>query len=263
MIALPFTRMSYYRYMVYKPATEQGYIIPATLIASALIGALATLSLLLVPLTTDQAETSIFLTPNTATYQVGNTFTIAIGVTASLPVNAFTGLLQFDADMLEVTAIDYNTSIADLWATAPWYENGDGTIGFTGGTTMAGGFRGRGELLTVTFTAQQSGTADITIHDAHILLHDGLGTEATIDTTLDTLFTINDPVAPIIASPDRSSTLQVHPSSNDTDLSRNGSTDLADVSILMLYVTTQDVRGDLNGDGWVGSSDLSIVLSAL
>jgi hypothetical protein len=248
--------------MAPKRLPSYGYIVPATMFASAFFGLLTTLTLFLAPTSTNQAETSIYLTPTTGTYQVGDTFTVTVGVTASLPVNAFTGLLHFDPRVLSVTAIDYNTSIADLWAKAPWYENGDGTIGFTGGTTKPGGFRGHGELLTVTFTAKQSGSADITIHDAQILLHDGQGTEATIDTSLDTIFTVENSVAPIIASPKRASTLQVQPTLEDTDLSHNGTTDLADISILMLYITTQDVRGDVNGDGWVGSSDLSLILSA-
>ena len=74
------------------------------------------------------------------TRSVGEQFQVRLIVESSVPVNAFAGDLSFNRDVLEVSRIDYNTSIADLWVKEPWYSNGEGTINFAGGTTKPGFF---------------------------------------------------------------------------------------------------------------------------
>lgn len=198
------------------------------------------------------------LTPTDATRAAGETVVVDVVVSSPLPVNAFGGLIRFDASLLTVERIDYNNYIADLWAEAPWYENGDGTISFAGGTTKSGGFSGEGTLLTITFRTRTAGAGVVEIARGQILQHDGLGTEAPLTTPIDALFTIeatvptdNDRTAIAVASEDRT-----------LDLSGDGKQSLADVSVFLQYFVTRDERGDINNDGSVSLADLSIIMSA-
>ena len=98
------------------------------------------------------------------TRSIGEMFQVKLVVESSVPVNAFSGDLSFNTEILTVERIDYNTSIADLWVKEPWYSNGGGIITFAGGTTKQGGFTGTDTLLTITFTTHKEGQGFIGIN---------------------------------------------------------------------------------------------------
>ncbi len=190
-------------------------------------------------------------------------FFIDITITATEPVNVFKGILNFDPSILTITSIDYNTSVADLWAEEPWYSNGDGTLSFIGGTTRPGGFTGADRLLRVTFTPQAYGEATLTMNDVRILRHDGLGSDAKVETPIDAIFTI----APEITLTKTIAEKQTEPgpfiyilsTEANTDLNNDGKHTIADTSIFMIHLTTQNLRSDFNQDGSVDLKDLSIL----
>ncbi len=232
------------------------------LIASALAGALSA-SILVA--NQDGIPTKISLTPSAGTVPVDTSLMVHVRVSSEIPVNVFQGLIVFDSTRLQVAQIDYNTSIANLWAEEPWYENGDGTISFIGGTTVAGGFVGDGDLITITFKSMRPGAATVALRETRVLEHDGLGTDATIATPIDALFTVTpeelardtvthsyDEEGPII---------DILPSGRSTDLNGDGLHTIADISIFMRHLTSQNVRSDFNGDGLVSTKDLSIILN--
>ena len=239
---------------------NRGSIIPLALMASVLFG-FATLSTLMLT-NFSSREAAMTIDPTALTTIPGKTFTISVLVSSALPVNAFTGMVTFDTNVVSVDAISYNTSIADLWTEEPWFSQGAGTINFTGGTTRAGGFTGTGALLTVTFKAKKPGDAKIRLANARILEHNGLGTDAELSAPIDTLFTVatdtidTDAVTPVATA------VHVMPTFAPTDLNHDGQTTLSDVSIFLLYLTTGDKRGDVTGDGHVNGSDFSVMLHA-
>lgn len=203
--------------------------------------------------------------PTSGTRTVGEPFVVDVVVEASEPVNVFAGELQFDATKLAVASIDYNISIADLWAEKPWYSNGDGTLNFIGGTTHPGGFTGSGSLLTITFMATAPGDAAIAMREARILRYDGLGSDAPLATPIDAIFTVSDTelerqtvVQKSAGGPD----LKIIPEPRTTDLNGDGRQTIADTSIFMTHLVSQNKRSDFNGDGSVGTADLSILLNA-
>lgn len=209
------------------------------------------------------APAAMLLTPDRATLQLGDTITETIRVSATTPVNVFRGVVVFDETKLQVERIDYNTSIADLWAEEPWYTNGDGTISFTGGTTQPGGFLGDGDLLTITFTSIATGSARVALQDIAILQHDGLGTIAATAAPIDALFT----VAPealvehmVQTSPAPNKNIMVLQPGITMDLNGDGRQTLADISIFFRHLATQNLRSDFNSDGVVSTGDLSILL---
>ncbi len=238
-------------------STTRGSIIPNTLIASAIIGFVTLASVLFIP-KEPITGTSMHIEPTELTIAAGKQFTIDIIVESDEAVNAFAGVLEFDEDILEVASINYNTSIADLWTQEPWFAKGDGTIAFAGGTTRAGGFIGKGSLVTVTFTGKGATTTPLTLTGTRVLKHDGLGTDAQLRTSLDALFTI----APL--SPNAEVITQSKPDEIvlTTDLNSDGLTTIADVSIFMLQLASQNMRSDFNNDKMVTAADLSILLDA-
>ncbi len=138
----------------------------------------------------------------------------------------------------------------DLWAKEPWYNRGDGTITFAGGSTKPGGFVGDGVLLTVWLKGKNESVSKIQIEDAQILKHDGLGTETSIKPTIESIFNIYSAETKVEEK-------------QKTDLNNDGKTDISDISIFMLNLTTQNKQSDFNGDGKVGPSDLSIILDKI
>ncbi len=231
------------------------------LMASIIAGILGVSGFLMTPLVFEKAV-SVKIEPEQGTVIAGETFTIKIIVDSGTPVNVFKGLLRFDDEKLEVKSIDYNTSIADLWAEEPWYSNGAGTINFTGGTTRTGGFTGTGSLVTVTFTAKSSGEAAIHMEEMQILAHDGLGTSVPVTVPIDAIFAISKEqlesetrLETSIPGP----TLTVIPAPPQTDLNNDGKQSIADTSIFMTDLLKQNLRSDFNQDGRVDLKDLSIL----
>lgn len=244
---------------------ERGNILPGSLIATAIIAFFAILGAELIIPTPPDAVADMYIVPSAAALTRGETLTIQIMVDSTKPVNVFAGELRFDPQVLTVAGIDYNTSIADLWAELPWYNNGDGTLNFGGGTTQKGGFIGSGALITVTFRSVGTGTGSLTIHDPRILLHNGLGTDAPLERSIDAIITIDDVTRTEVVALGggiKEIPLTVTEKAPSTDLNSDGKQSIADVSIFMLYATKSDLRGDLDRDGKVNTKDLNIILSA-
>lgn len=244
---------------------RRGNVIPASLVATAILGFIAVASFIGLPLATG-VEADMRLEPLNKTLVVDEVFTVEVIVEAAVPVNVFAGKLSFDTETLQVQSINYNTSIADLWAEEPWYSNGDGTLNFIGGTTMAGGFTGSATLLTITFNTLTEGTGLLVIDDASILQHDGLGTSAELAKPIDALFTIAPeatatPMANLIKKVPESTTYQIIPTAPSPDLNGDGRVTFADTSILLLNIGSTNVRYDLNMDGAVNFADFNTLIS--
>lgn len=229
--------------------------------ASVIAGILGISGFLMAPLVVEKAI-SVRIEPQQGTVIEGDTFTIKIVVDSNTPINVFKGLLRFDDQKLAVESIDYNTSIADLWAEEPWYSNGDGTLNFIGGTTQSGGFTGEGSLVTVTFKAKATGEASIYMEEMQILAHDGLGTNLPITVPIDAVFAISTEQLELetkLATSVPGPILTVVSAAPDTDLNDDGKQSLADTSIFMSDLVTKNPRSDFNQDGAVNLKDLSIL----
>lgn len=198
------------------------------------------------------------------TRTVGEQFQVQVVVESSIPVNAFSGDLSFNTEILEVAEIEYNTSIADLWVKEPWYNHGAGTVNFAGGTTKQGGFMGTDTLLTVTFITLKEGQGFIGITNARILQHDGLGSNTELKDSIDTIFMVQNSATNTIdilhKSNPKSMWYGVQNQTPSTDLNQDGKQTIADVSIFMMQMVSQNIQSDFNQDGNVSTADLSILL---
>jgi len=242
---------------------QKGIAVPALLGSIALVGLFTAISAVTTPLSDTSAPASMTLAPYEGLFITDETFSVQVVVSSKVPVNVFGGEMNFNQEVLRVESIDYNTSIADLWAEKPWYSNGEGTLNFIGGTTRPGGFTGSDTLLTVTFKTIGEGSGTLFLRDAHILQHDGLGTEIPLPEPIDAIFTITDEHTKEVLPQSEaipSSLFTVLNKAPNTDLNDDGKQTIADTSIFMLHLSTGNTRSDFNNDGSVNTKDLSILL---
>lgn len=240
---------------------EKGNTLPLMLGASAIIA-----------LTTIMGLTSIStpsvgmrLEPIEYTTREGQSFSVDVTVYSEVPTNVFSGELRFSPDILKITSINYNTSVADLWAELPWFNNGAGTLNFGGGTTKLGGFTGNDKLIHVEFKTLTDGQGIISLHNARILLHDGLGTDAKLKETINSIVTIRNidvPPESIITQPETKTNYVVTKNPPTTDLNGDGRQTFSDISVFILNMAGNNPRFDFNLDGEVGGSDLRILREA-
>lgn len=211
------------------------------------------------------ATTHLTLHPPAAQTETNTPLTVTVMLESDQPVNAFQGLLQFDDEVLRVQDISYNTSIANLWVERPWYDNGDGTIHFAGGTTRPGGFQGTGSLLTITFLPYSAGIGYVEFREGMVLAHDGLGTSVPVDEPVDALFTVEaiEGQAQVIATGSGSSRVAVTDELVNYDLNNDGYISFADVNLLLPQLWGSDLRFDLDQDGTVSWADVSLLLKQI
>lgn len=212
--------------------------------------------------TGEKPEASMYMESAGGSVIVGDTFIVEVIVDSSVPVNVFAGEIIFNHEVLSIEKIDYNNSVADLWAELPWYSNGEGTLTFGGGTTKQGGFTGSQTLIKILFKAKAEGSGLISIHKPRILRHDGLGSEVELAESKDVVFTVGGSKANLIAQSNVNTPYSVLEKAPSTDLNDDGKQSIADISIFMLRMLGGDLRYDFNLDGEVNLKDLNILLGA-
>jgi hypothetical protein len=237
--------------------TMRGFSFTALLAASAVLAMLAITGFEMAEKTL-RNDATIRIEPREQAVALGETMTVSVVVSSHVSINVFGGELTWDPAVLRVESIDYNTSIADLWAERPWYSNGEGSLTFGGGTTRAGGFNGSGKLITVTFKTIGVGNGSVVMRHAQLLKHDGLGTGVPLLEPIDALITVTSENTRGLGT---ESHIAVVTHTQATDLNGDGKQTFADVSILMLHLLGSDVRYDLNADGAVNTKDLEYLLT--
>ncbi len=165
---------------------------------------------------------SLFLSPETGSFNVGQTFSVSVFVSSpDQTMNAADGVISFPANKLQVISLSKSASLFSLWVKEPSFSNSVGTLSFEG-VVLNPGFAGSaGKLLTITFRAEDAGSAPVSFSSGSILANDGRGTniltslesanyfinsslaeQAPVETAL-----LNTPAAPPVSSP-------THPDSN-------------------------------------------------
>jgi hypothetical protein len=161
------------------------------------------------------AGASLYLSPPTGTYQVGNTFSVVVKVNSGgVLINAADGSLNFNSSQLQVLNVSKSSSIFSLWTKEPTFSNSAGIIEFGGGTPT--NFTGAtGTIFTINFRAIGPGGANLNFLSGSILAADGKGTNvlASLDSGVYTLTSTgiappteeyvpsqNTPAGPIISS---------------------------------------------------------------
>jgi len=110
--------------------------------------------------------------------EVGDEITVTLNVRAETPLNAVGGKIAYPTTLMEISSIQSERSIIDLWSEEPFISPDIGSIDFSGGILREGGFVGEGNIVSVTFKALAEGTAVISLSDGMLLAHNGAGTNS-------------------------------------------------------------------------------------
>jgi hypothetical protein len=204
----------------------------------------------------DETPATMRLSPTSATVELGSTTTVTVVVRSLTPVNAFTGEVVFDTTQFSVERIDYNTSIANLWVEEPWYNRAENSIYFAGGTTQPGGFVGAGELLRITLRATQPGDTELSIRNARIMAHDGLGSDVPLAKPLDALFSADTTGFAVPLPTETEKFVTVVPLLPPLDVNGDGVLGFQDISTLLVHFGSADPAYDFTGDGTVTWADI-------
>lgn len=120
---------------------------------------------------------SLYLSPATGSYNVGQSFSVSVYVSsADQAMNAVSGVISFPSDKLEVTSLSKNVSIFSLWVQEPTFSNSAGTVTFEG-IVLNPGFTGSaGKIISVNFKTKAVGNVPLTFSSGSVLANDGKGT---------------------------------------------------------------------------------------
>ena len=122
------------------------------------------------------ASASLYLSPSTGVYTVGNTFSVVVKVSSGgETINAAEATLNFNPSEISIVNISKSGSIFTLWTTEPTFSNSVGTIKFGGGTPK--NFTGSARtIITVSFRAKTVGTTNVNFSTGLVLAADFKGT---------------------------------------------------------------------------------------
>lgn len=119
-----------------------------------------------------------FTTAAKTQVNVNETFDIYININSDgETINSGEGNITFPADLLSIVSINNSSSIFSMWPEKPVFSNQNGTLSFNGGLPNPGFFGSRGTTLRVTFKANKTGVAPISIVSGSIYSNDGTGTD--------------------------------------------------------------------------------------
>ena len=120
---------------------------------------------------------SLYFSPSSGSYNVGQTFSVSVGVSsADQAMNAASVTISFPTNILEATAISKSGSILALWAQEPTFSNASGTVSFEGIVFNPGYTGTSGKLITIQFKAKALGNALVSLSSGSVLANDGQGT---------------------------------------------------------------------------------------
>lgn len=192
-----------------------------------------------------QTNAILLALPSADNFNVGDIVDVSLLVnTADQPINAIAGSITFPGDKLEVASTSKSNSIISLWIQEPFVSDTRDEINFSG-VLVTPGFVGKsGQVLNVSFKVKDVGTATIGIKDAQVLASDGMGTSI-----LDNIIPANLTL------------LSNTPKRDKYDFNRDGKVDLADISIFIIHLGSNDAQFDFDGDHKVSIKDLSILVS--
>ncbi|MDD5039661.1 MAG: cohesin domain-containing protein [Patescibacteria group bacterium] len=138
-------------------------------------------------------------------FEQGKVFDVLVHISSDQQViNAVEAAVTYPADMLEVIGVSRGGSFLTLWPEEPAVDREAGVITMIGGIP-SGSYVSGGIVVTITFQAFATGGVEIGFQDdvTHVLLNDGLGTEAPltlnsgiVDITPATSFSIISPTHP-------------------------------------------------------------------
>jgi len=124
---------------------------------------------------------SLFLSPASESFLIGDTFSVEVKVdTGGIPINAAHAHIHFSSEELEVANISKENSIFSLWPGEPAvFDSDEEYIYFAGGLPQPG-FNGIGKIITIQFKAKKEGFVGLDLCETKVLACDGEGTDVLV-----------------------------------------------------------------------------------
>ena len=124
-----------------------------------------------------RAGASLFFSPRTNTYIIGQTFSVSLNIAAAEAVNAVEGTIIYPEDKLGIQSISKAGSVVNFWVKEPVVSKNEGGIYFAGVVTNPG-YEGKGaKILTINFRVKSGGEAYVNLINGSALANDGYGTQ--------------------------------------------------------------------------------------
>ncbi|MCK4540097.1 hypothetical protein KAU09_03020 [Candidatus Parcubacteria bacterium] len=122
------------------------------------------------------ASASLYFAPAAGTYVIGGTFSISVKVNSGGGdgVNAAEGIINYDTNLLDATAVSSGGSIFPFWTTQPAISGG--AIRFGGGLPPPAYSGTAGHIIKIIFKAKKAGQASVRFASGAVLANDGKGT---------------------------------------------------------------------------------------
>ncbi|MCK5510172.1 hypothetical protein KAI65_01325 [Candidatus Parcubacteria bacterium] len=122
------------------------------------------------------ASASLYLAPAAGTYVIGSTFSISVKVNSGggEGINAAEGVINYDTNLLDATAVSNSGSIFPFWTVQPAISGG--AIRFGGGLPPPAYIGTAGHIIKITFKAKKAGKAAVRFVSGAVLANDGKGT---------------------------------------------------------------------------------------
>lgn len=149
------------------------------------------------------------ISPSSKAIEVGDAVTVTVYASSiAQAINVVSGSVTFDPALLRVKSVSTSGSVVKFWITEPSTPKSSASSFKFEGVILNPGYTGAsGKVFSITFTAQNEGTATIGISSAAILANDGAGTNVTNATA---------PLSLSISKPSRPSEVIPVPSAPDT-----------------------------------------------
>lgn len=137
------------------------------------------------------AATLVF-SPQSGTYEKGAFITVNVLVSsADKTMNAASGVISFNPNLLSVSSISKSGSIVGFWAQEPSFSNTSGRVSFEGVVLPPWYTGSSGKIISIVFKTKAPGTAQLSFTSGSVLAADGVGTDIMLGTGGAT-FTISD-----------------------------------------------------------------------
>jgi hypothetical protein len=120
---------------------------------------------------------TLFISPLTGTYTIGESFSLRVMVSSPRQaINAISGVVSYPIDKLQVTSVSKIGSVLSLWVQEPFFSNSRGTVSFEGVVPNPGFNESNGRVLAVNFKVVGTGPAEVKLASGSLLANDGMGT---------------------------------------------------------------------------------------
>lgn len=128
-------------------------------------------------------KSKLFFSPATYSVTTNSEFEVSLYIdTLGFSINGVDVKINFDPDKLSVVDPSSGESVIGLWVASPQYSNTRGELEFSG--IIPGGTKTNNGLVErIKFRAKSPGLSAISVGTSHVLINDGFGSEASIETT--------------------------------------------------------------------------------